>query len=246
MARFDRFLTSLGSHKDGIGVIIAVLLLLVGGYQYFDNAVDSRIEKGLDVLKRREARPFVDARTTLMMKWFENEDLRDRFAQSDTYTRELIAAATKAIFEDEEYRTALANISTYYSNAAACAIDGICDAPVMCASLMGEVQDFLDVNRGYFVSLTVVRREDATTLFLSLPEFVKFCNDRLFINVASRHDFSAGCKLGRYLERFLGASFGFSCGFYSTEYAKQIEKEAEQLRKQCPGVDDDSARPARS
>ena len=110
----------------------------------------------------------------------------------------------------------------------------------------GEVQDFLDVNRGYVVSLTVVRREDATTLFLSLPEFVTFCNDRLFINVASRHDFSVGCKLGRYLERFVGTSLGFSCGFYSTEYAKQIEKEADQLRTKCPGVDDDSARPARS
>ena len=232
MIRFRTVLASLGSHKDGIGVVVALLLLLVGGYQYFDNAVDARIEKGLDVLKRREAEPFVEARTTLMMKWFENKELHDRFIQSATYTPDLIAAATESIFNDKKYRKALANMSTYYTNAAACTIDGICDAPIMCASLMGEIQDFLDVNRGYFVSLTAKRREDATTMFLSLPEFVKFCDTRLFINVASRHDFSTGCRVGRYLRRFLGTSFGLSCAFNFTDYAKQIDKAAEKLRNQ--------------
>ena len=220
----------LGQKKDGIGIAIALTLLLVGGFQYFDSVVESRIEKGLDVLKRRESDTFVDARTILISKWVENQQLREEFARTSVYTPELIRSATAAIFDDPEYRTALINMSTYYSNAAACTMDGICDAPLMCASLMGEIQDFLDVNRGYIVATKSVRFEDANTIILSMPEFVEYCDRNIFINVASRHDYSVACRIGRYFDRLVGTSFGLSCEFKSTAYVDQVDHEAEKLR----------------
>ena len=221
----------LGTRKDGIGIGIALILLVVGGFQYFDSVVESRIEKGLDVLKRREGDTFIEARTILISKWVENQELREQFTKTSVYTPELIQSATKEIFDDPEYRTALVNMSTYYSNAAACTIDGICDAPLMCASLMGEIQDFLDINRGYIVATKAVRFEDANTIILSMPEFVEFCDQNIFINVASRHDHSLVCRIGRYLDRFVGTSFGLPCEFKSTAYVDKIDLEAEKLRK---------------
>ena len=221
----DTVLRWLGSRKDGIGIATALVLVLVGGFQYFDSVVESRIEKGLDVLSRRETDTFVKARSTLMTKWFANEELRKEFSQTRVYTPQLIERATAAIFNDREYQNAVADMSTYYSNAAACTIDGICDAPLMCASLMGEIQDFLDVNRGYIVALKKVRFEDANTIILSMPEFVEFCDEDLFVNVASRHDYSVGCRLGRYLYRLIGANFGLGCEFKSSAYVDEIDSD---------------------
>ena len=227
----DTMIRWFGDRRDGIGIGIALILLLVGGFQYFDFAVDSRIENGLDVLKRRENATFVEARTTLLMKWLENEDLLQQFSETEVYTSDLIEKATEAIFKDERYRTALANMANFYHNAAACTLDEICDAPVMCASLMGEIQDFLDVNKGYFIYASSVRYEDANTFILSMPEFVELCDDDLFLNVASRHDSSIGCRTGLYLYRFIGTSFGLSCKFKSTAYADEITREVEEMKK---------------
>lgn len=228
----EETLDKLGKNKDGITALIAIILLVVGGYQYFVVAVESRIKYSLNLLERREGDTFVNARTVMIQKWIDNENLRSAFAATNTYTPELIGKATEEIFEDSEYRKALYNISTYYTNAAACALDGICDAPTMCASLAGEIQDYLDVNRGYFVYATKIRQEDAVSLTLSMPEFVIFCSSALFVNEASRHDRSWWCRTNLYSQRMIGLHFRKSCAFFATPYQIRIEAEAEKLELQ--------------
>ena len=230
IARIGAAFGWLGSHRDGITAGIALLLIAVGSYQYFKTRSDLRIEKALDVLKRREGKTFVSAKTALANMWMSDEDLCENFIKSDKYTASMTDRVADLIIADEDYRDAVADLSTYYTNVAACTLDGICDASVMCASLMGEIQDFVEVNVDYFARVTMVRREDAKSLTLSMPEFLGFCERRLRLHVASRHDHSLLCQLGRNLYRHLGTGFGWFCGFEASEYDQQVKTKADSLR----------------
>ena len=222
-------LTTLAKYKDGITVLVALVLLFVGGFQYFEIAMENRIKNSLDLLERREGDTFVEARTVLIRKWIEHKELQEKFSRTEVYTQELIDEAAKAIFNDTAYRTALFNMSTFYNNAAACSLDGVCDAPTMCASLMGEIQDYLDVNRGYFVFARKIRKEDAISLTLSMPEFVKFCDDELSVRLFARHDRSVECRIDLYLERLIGMHLGGQCSASATQYDLDIERDANRL-----------------
>lgn len=229
MKTMPSFLKVLKLYKDSITVIIAILILVVGGFQYFDIAVENRIKNSLEFLKRREGDTFVDARRVLIQKWIEHKGLQRKFSKTDVYTQELFDEAAKAIFNDAAYRTAIFNMSTFYTNAAACTLDGICDAPTMCASLMGEIQDYLDINRGYFIFARKIRKEDAISLTLSMPEFVKFCDDDISVRLFARHDRSLTCRIDLYLERLIGVHFGGFCKAKATEYDRELNKEADCL-----------------
>lgn len=224
-------LISLGKYKDGIAISITIILVVVGGYKYFDSIVDKKIQNALSLLKRRESSIFVDARTTLLKEWVENQSLYNKFSQTDDYTDDLYEDISKAIWKNEPYRKALYTISSYYNNAAACALDGVCDGPTMCASLAGEIQDHLDINRPYFVFARMVRKEDAKSLILSLPEFVDFCIEKKNQNVRlfSRHDRSIGCRINLYLERLTGVSIDSFCKPLATDWEKTMIKDAEKL-----------------
>ena len=220
----------LGTNKDAITATLAIVLVVVGGYQYFVSLRDGKIEKALEILERREEATFIDARTTLIHKWIEHDDLNDDFVRESTYSKELRDKMTTEILADEKYRLAVANMSAYYASVAACALDGICDVPVLCASLMGEVQSYLTVNQGYFTHLRLLIGKDAKSFFLSLPEFVKLCDSDIFMNVASRHDRSTGCRLGVLLRRQVGFSFGFKCEFEFSKYDQTVKEHAENLK----------------
>ncbi len=228
--RLDQCFSALGNRKDGVLTFIAIVVLLVGGFSYFDSRLDARTRNALEILERREADTFVKARSILVRKWLEEPGLNAAFSATGTYTSELIEKTTEAIFDDADYRSALFDISTYYSNAVACVLDGQCDVPTMCASLRGEIQDYLEINEGYFTEATVLRREDAVSLYRGMPEFVEFCSDKLFVRVASRHDGSTDCRISRYLERFLGLGWESACTFDYTAYGQRVTETAEILR----------------
>ena len=224
-----RFFNYFATRKDAITAIVAVLALLVGTYNYVEYKRDQRIKVALDHLERRESRIFVQSRGAIARKWIDNEKLISELAETDVYTDELLEKIGREIDLDVEYRKALFNMSTLYTNSAACTLDGLCDAAMMCASLMGEIQDYLDVNFWYFGNATLLRGEDAKALTLGMPEFVEFCDTKLFIRVASRHDRSWNCQFDLGLERLLGFHFGDSCRFASTDYDEKVEKLAARL-----------------
>lgn len=200
----QRMLGLFARNKDGITSLIATILFVVGVFQYLEYRADTRISNSLDMLKRREASIFVDARATLIRKWLETEGLLEDFKATEFYTDELIQKVSNEIFTDVSYRTALLHISAYYQNAAACTLDEVCDPATICSSLAGEVQDFLDVNQGYFAFARSVRQEDAVSLYLSLPEFVDYCIADAGALVFSRHDRRFFCQAGLYTYRIAG------------------------------------------
>ena len=224
----------LGDRRHGLSILIALVLVLVGGFAYFDGRVDTRIENGLDVLKRREAETFVNARTTLLLMWLKNEELAKEFQRTPTYTRRLLDLNAEAILNDDEYQRAFVDMSTYYSNAAACTLRGICDGPLMCGTLWSETQDFLDVTRGYFEHWKSVRYEDANTLILSIPEFESYCEEKLHLRVASHHDYTSLCGVRLYVYRLTGLDIGLPCKFETSEYVRRVECYLGQRKKNCP------------
>jgi len=203
----SRVLALFGRHKDGITALIAATLFVLGAFQYLEYRADMRISTALDMLKRRETALFVTARATLIRKWLETEGLLETFRSTQTYTEDLIKAVSTEIFNDDGYRAALLHISAYYQNAAGCTLDGVCDAATICSSLGGEIQDYLDVNQGYFAFARSVRDEDAVSLYLSLPEFVDYCKADLGALVLSRNDQRLLCQSGLYLYRMTGISW---------------------------------------
>lgn len=230
-------LESLGKHKDGITTLLALVFFIVGAYQYFEIRAESRIEKSLDLLKQREATIFVSARTYVLQKWGEQKNLLQGFAETEVYTPELIAAVRDEILDDAEYRARLFDLSTYYNNAAACALDGFCDLPTMCASLTGEIQDYLDINSGYFAYFAALREEDARSLFLSLPEFVELCQSKIRLFIAYRHDTSFNCRASVFLYRRFGVSSEGGCEFNATRYDNEISEAAAEIKQSLIGDD---------
>ena len=217
--------------KDAVTTTIAMLVVLVGGYQYFELRSESRIENALEILKRREQAIFVDARTYTVKKFMEGSIFSSELSQNKTYTKEIIEKITKEIQSDELYRNSLLNISTYYNNASACTLDGICDAATMCASLAGEIQDYLSINKGYVSLATFVRQEDAKSLTLSLPEFVEFCDKNIGLNIFSRHDYSTWCSINLFLERRFSIGLNSACIAKASKYDTNIEKDVGKLRR---------------
>lgn len=224
-------LVRFGAYKDGITSLIAVVLLVVGAYQYFEIRGETRIEKSLQMLKQREQSVFVSARTYVLKKWAELPELEKAFAETETYTPDLIKRVTTEIHSDGKYRAHLFDISTYYNNVAACALDGICDLPTLCASLAGEIQDYLDINSGYFAYFAALREEDARALFLSFPEFVERCKSKARLFVAYRHDTSFSCRFNLFLYRRFGFGSNDACRFKATKYDEEITKAAEEIKK---------------
>ncbi len=228
----SRFLKAFGSHKDGIVAFAATIAFILGAFQYLEYRSDLRISAALDILKRREARIFVEARDTLVRKWLETEELQSVFASTVIYTDELIEGVSKEIGRDENYRRAVLHISAYYQNVAGCTMDGICDAAMMCSSLAGEIQDHLDINKGYFALARALRDEDAVSLYLGLPEFVNFCVQNAPSFYFSRLDRSRMCQAGLFLNRKTGLSWlaELSCHPQETEYGQSIIDAAKPIK----------------
>lgn len=218
------------AYKDGITVLIAGTLFVVGGYQYFEVRTETRIEKSLDILKRREQTIFVDARTVALKKWIDTKTLLSEFAGTETYSQELIEKITEEIGQDQAYRIALYNISTFYNNAAACALDGVCDIATLCASLHGEIQDYMEVNKGYMSYATAVRFEDAKSLTLSLPEFSRECRRDIGLNIFSRHDSGFWCRVNMFTYRRLSIGINSACDPIVSKYDWEVEEQAKKIR----------------
>lgn len=210
------FLRWFGRYSKGVTAVLAIAVTTIGGYQYFEAKVDRKITRAIEVLERREKGAFLDARTTIYRKWLENERLFKNVPEdarkANVYTEEILKLAAREIIPDIEYRIAMLNISTYYTNAAACALDGLCDLPMMCASLMGEIQHYLEINSGYFTYAEGIITEDALTLKLSMPEFVAACDEDVWTNLFSRHDRSYWCAINLKSERIIGLHVPKACG----------------------------------
>jgi hypothetical protein len=233
----SRLLSLLARYKDGITALIAVTLFVLGVFQYLEYRADLRISTSLDMLKRRETSLFVTARAKLIRKWLETEGLLENFQSTETYTDKLIKAVSNEIFTDEDYRSALLHMSAYYQNAAGCTLDGVCDAATICSSLGGEIQDYLDVNKGYFAYARSVRDEDAVSLYLSLPEFANYCKADLGALMFSRNDQGFLCQTGLYIYRMTGSSWfaNANCHQCETKYGQSvIDAAAEISNKKQP------------
>lgn len=223
-----RFLLALGAFKDGVTTLLALILVVVGFYQYLEFRSDKRIATSLNILERREGKIFVEARTKLIKTWFEVDgSLAEAFRQTDKYSDALYSAIDKEIHSDEEYRTALLHISSFYSNAAACVLDGLCDQPTICSSLHGEIQDYLDINRNYFVFLRRLRKEDSVSLYLHHPEFVDDCDQTLMLSLFARTDGSVSCRFARSLHRTTGLALNGYCEGKTASYTQDIINRAE-------------------
>lgn len=217
------FLISFGKYKDGVTTFLAILFVFVGFYQYFEYRSDKRIETALQLLERREGRVFVEARTKLLQTWFEADgSLADALKRTDFYTEELYKEIDSTIHADKQYRTAMLHISSFYSNASACVLDGLCDQPTICSSLHGEIQDYLDINRNYFVFLRTLRDEDSVSLYLHLPEFVGKCDETIFFSLFSRVDSSNKCRFARSLYRTTGFILKDFCKEMTAPYTQGI------------------------
>ncbi|MCV0428740.1 MAG: hypothetical protein K5905_25080 [Roseibium sp.] len=192
-------------------------------YSYLEYLNDRRIDKALDVLKRREATLFVDARTKLINFWIENETLLKDLKETQQYTDEIYIKAASEILDSKDYVISLHNLSLFYNNAVACALDGICDPITICGSLSGEIQEYLSINRGYFAYAMSIRDEDARSMWLHMPEFMKFCERKAGVRIFSRHDRSSWCQSNVVLERWFGLSFGNACSPTQTKWDERIE-----------------------
>ena len=229
MKNVTRLLDRLGRCKDGITVSLAILLVIVGFYQYFEFRSDRKIEASLKILERRESAVFVEARTKLLQTWFEADgNLIEEFAETYIYTDELYKEIDPKIRDDTEYRSAMLQISAYYSNAAACVLDGLCDQPTICSSLHGEIQDYLDINRNYFVYLRRLRQEDSVSLYLHHPEFVEDCGKSIMFSLFSRTDDTFRCRTARKLYRLTGIKISSLCSAMTSDYTKEIIRLAKE------------------
>lgn len=213
-------LKRLGQYKDGITVTLALIFFVVGFYQYFEVKAERKISMALNILERREDPIFVEARTTTLQKWFEVNQAE--FLKTSTYTPELLNSIQKFTQKDLKYRTALLHISTFYINAAACVLDGLCDKPTICLSLLGETQDYLNLNKNYFIYLRKSRGEDSLVFYKGLDVFEKQCISNHSLNIFSRMDQSWPCKASLKLYRITGIELGGYCKGSITKYAKEI------------------------
>lgn len=213
-------LKRLGHYKDGVTVTLALIFFVVGFYQYFEVKAERKISMSLNILERREDPIFVKARTTILQKWFVFNQAE--FLKTSTYTPELLASIEKLIQKDSEYRTALQHISTFYVNAAACVLDNLCDKPTICLSLLGEIQDYLDVNKNYFIYLRRVRGEDSLSFYIGLDVFTNQCISNYGPNIFSRMDQSWSCHASLKLYRITGIELRGYCKGSITGYAKEI------------------------
>lgn len=229
MQKGRHLIATLGRHKDGITTLLAVLAFLIGGFSYLEFLKDRRIDKALELLKRREAPIFVDARTISIRKWIDNPELRDELANTKVHTPDLIKKVGEAISKDKDYRIALYNLSTLYNHAASCALDHICDALTMCGSLFGEIQEYLDINEAYFVYATKLRQEDAKSLTLNLPEFENFCKQRIKVRYFPRFDRSWKCRIDVNTERLFGFYILGACQNIESEWDQKINRAANEL-----------------
>ena len=218
LPKVNRMIIALGKQKDGITTLLAILLIVVGFFQYLEIRHDRRIETALGMLERRESANFVEARTTLLQPLFNPDgELEEAFKESKTYDENLYRKIDDVIHSNPAYPTALLDISIYYSNASACVLDGICARPTICSSLMGEVQDHLDINHNYFAYLSNLRGEDARSLYLHQREFVNYCAENLFFNLYSRTDNSLLCAIAGRLYKLTGWSLDFACSGEDTD-----------------------------
>ena len=229
-ANKQNFLSRLGNYKDGVTVALALIFFVVGFYQYFENKANQRISMALNILERRENSIFVKARTTTIQKWFEvTGALKKEFVATTTYTPELLNSIAESIGDDLNYRAALLNISTFYSNATACVLDGLCDRPTICLSLAGEVQDYLNLNKYYFVYLRKLRDEDSLAFYAGLDVFENQCNSNISLNIFSRMDQSFKCKASLQLYRITGIDLKGYCTGSETKYATEIIAASKKL-----------------
>ena len=185
-----KLIDKLALKKDGITALIALVLLIVGGFQYFDVKLDGRISNSLEILERREKPLFVSARENTIRKWIDikkaNPALWSDFVNNKDYTKDIYDAVETEIENDEQYRKDLLSLGLFYQNASAFALDGHCDAVTLCSSLRGEMQDFLDLNKPYLIYAHKVRKEDATSIYLDVPEFVAQCDKGFFLKSLHR------------------------------------------------------------
>lgn len=227
-------LTSVAEYKDAVTTWLAIVVAIVGAYQYFDVRSDQRIKAASEILARRESTQFVDARAALVMFVYSNQKLVKSFSEAGaTYTPKLLDDFAEIVRRNEAYQKAVTTISPYYINAAACAMDGICDIPTMCASLWGEIQDYLDVNRAYFAYLMSIRGEDAVSLWLGMANFEQLCRSKLKLFVFSRFDNSLKCRLFVALYRRFDFAFDSACTHVISEYDDQLFYKAAKITQRA-------------
>ena len=227
--RIVGFLDVLGEKRNGLIVIVGFSTLFAGGLEYHSRNVESSIDKALGVLERREQDNFLRASFTLYQKWWSSDYITDKLIRQRTIDKRLKYEMTKAIMKDEEYQSAIAEMAVYYTGAAACTLDDICDTPIMCGSLMGEINSYLRFNKGYFESVALMFGGAAKHLTYRLPEFLEYCKSDIHINLAARLDTSSECRWALWFTRYVGPNMWLSCEFGWSKYDRKIIDEAGEL-----------------
>ncbi|MDA7425698.1 hypothetical protein [Thalassococcus lentus] len=176
-----RFLTSLGTHKDGITTFLALFAVLVGFFQYFDFRAETRIKYAVEILERREKSELLRAEADFNLYWKQGRDGVDQCNKSRATNngaerpKNEIKTGGRCI-SSGDYRVVVSKLSVYYNSISSCALGNICDRIVVCSSMSGTVQRYLRLNKSYFRSVAIDEEAVAARkLVLSLPEFVELC-----------------------------------------------------------------------
>ena len=229
----------LGSHKDGLTVIFGAVVAIGATYEYLNSRADSRIERAVQILERREEGVILTARIKQMEMWAENPSIFFRFRENNRFSRELSIYVTDKIFRDLEHRQSVMKLAAYYTNASFCALDGICDDVVLCAGLTAEIQRYMELNKRYIAHLMTAYWSGARDLTVGMSEFTQHCTDDYKWNITSMSNLTLECRIGLHLRRLVGWSMGLSCdddeNVSETKYTLEIIEMSSKMLKGDPG-----------
>jgi hypothetical protein len=99
-------------------------------------------------------------------------------------------------------------LSFYYNTVSSCALGQVCDRQVLCSSLTGTIDNYLQKNKGHF---------------LTAPEFVKMCKDHAELYVFSQHDDTPMCQFSLNLARLTGFRARAWCKAKELPYDEQLK-----------------------
>ena len=194
------------SQLTSLGAVATVVLVLVGIPSYRASIVDKKIDRALNVLTQREKENFSFVRSEIIeqVRLCVNYD-------DDTYSHQELDCIAVLAKSNGEHRKKLHLLTTYYHRAAVCVLDGICDGPMVCGTLVGDIDGILGAYSKFFQDTRTKSPLMENTYTLSLQEFVDYCKSKIGVRLFSRHDQRSVCQLNLWFERFVGLSLPGLC-----------------------------------
>ena len=214
-------LLRLGKLSAGIGIALTLVFIPIGYYQFLKTQSDNRISAAIKILERRESPNFVTAATDFEQFWHE---LRiSRAYGSQVSDSSLLEAALKKQIGNRTYRQSMRVLSFYYNTVSSCALGQVCDRQVLCSSLTGTIDNYLQKNKLYLAYLWESDQVYAKGHFLTAPEFVKMCKDHAELYVFSQHDDTPMCQFSLNLARLTGFRARAWCKANELPYDEQLK-----------------------